>query len=62
MDSRDKSRRLFSFLEWDFDKDKKFEISGPNGLWSQIQMIIFSLEWDIDAVAKSESSGPNGRQ
>ena len=29
MDSRDKSRRL----EWDIDKDEKFEISGPNGLW-----------------------------
>ena len=33
MDSRDKSRRLFLFLEWDIDKDEKFEISGPNGLW-----------------------------
>ena len=26
MDSRDKSRRLFLFLEWDIDKDEKFEI------------------------------------
>ena len=33
MDSRDKSRRLFLFLEWDIDKDEKFEISGPNGHW-----------------------------
>ena len=33
MDSRDKSSRLFSFLEWDIDKDEKFEISGQNGLW-----------------------------
>ena len=33
MDSRNKSRRLFLFLEWGIDKDKKFENSGPNRLW-----------------------------
>ena len=33
MDSTDKSRRLFIFLEWDIDKEEKFEISSPNGLW-----------------------------
>ena len=32
MDSRDKSRRFFLFLEWDIDKDEKLEISGPMGL------------------------------
>ena len=32
MDSSDNSSRLSLFLEWDIDKDAKFEISGPNGL------------------------------
>ena len=61
MDSRDKSRRLLLFLEWDIDKDEKiWNFRSKWTLVTNLDDYFFSLEWDIDEDAKSEISGPNG--
>ena len=51
----------FYSIEWDIDKDAKFEIFRSKWtLVTNLDDYFYSFEWDINKDVKFEISGPNG--